>query len=160
MILWRKIPITILNLSLKILFKRRRNRFQVKAILSLNKIKMNLKVKIQLKKRTRLQVIQTLMRKLKRKLNNSKSTVLNQEKIERSLRKGKKLENLQKNLRSKFGKNRKKQSKKWSKILWMSNLKSWYKVLSKNKKKIWAARKLRKALVRFKRISLIKLNQQ
>jgi hypothetical protein len=84
----------------------------MKSILSLNKIKMNLKVKIPLKKRTRLQVIQILKKKLKRNLNNFKSMVLNLVKTERNVKKGKKLQNLPKNLRKKFGKNRKKLSKK------------------------------------------------
>jgi hypothetical protein len=49
----------------------------MKSILRLNKIKMNLKVKIPLKKRTRLQVIQILKKKLRKNLNNFKSMVLN-----------------------------------------------------------------------------------
>ena len=73
---------------------------------------MNLKVKIPLKKRTRLQVIQILKIKLRRKLNNFKSMVQNLVKTERNLKKGKKLQNLPKNSRNKFGKNRKKLSKK------------------------------------------------
>lgn len=160
MILKRKIPIPILNLSCKILFKRKRSRFQMKSILSLNKIKMNLKVKIPLKKRTRLQVIQILKKKLRRKLNNFKSMVLNLVKTERNVKKGKKLQNLPKNLRKKFGKNRKKLSKKWLKILWTSSQKSWSKVLLKNKKKMLRTWKLMKTQIRFKKISLNKLNPQ
>ena len=84
----------------------------MKSILSLNKIKMNLKVKIPPKKRTSLQMIQILKKKMRRKLNNFKSMVLNLVKTERNVKKGKKLQNLPKNLRKKFGKNRKKLSKK------------------------------------------------
>ncbi len=107
MILKRKIPILILNLSLKILFKKRRNRFQMKFNLSLNKLKKNLKVKTLLKKRTRLQVIQIQMIKLKKFLNNFKLMVLNQVKKGKNAKKGKNVNPL-KISKKKFGKNRKK----------------------------------------------------
>ena len=85
--------------------------------------------------------------------------VLNQVKTGKNAIKGKNV-NLLKNSRKKFGKNRKKLSKKWLKILWTSSLKSWSKVLLKNKKKIWRIQKLMKSLTRFKRINLSKLNLQ